>query len=103
MSMTSPVDKLVTIIRAFSHEVTSVIQSYGEYILKYVGDAVIVFFPQGQTGSLLGTNSVKCGRAILRVINNGINPVLNQYEFPELSVKIGIDEGRECSRSIWTR
>jgi adenylate cyclase len=45
MSMTSPVDKLVTIIRAFSHEVTSVIQSYGRYILKYVGDAVNAFFP----------------------------------------------------------
>jgi adenylate cyclase len=44
MSMTSPVDKLVTIILAFSHEVTSVIQSYGRYILKYVGDAVNAFF-----------------------------------------------------------
>lgn len=44
-SMTLPVDKLVTIIRAFSHEVTSVIQSHGGYVLKYGGDAVIAFFP----------------------------------------------------------
>ena len=53
MSMTLPVDKLVTIIRAFSYEVTAVIQSQGGYVLKYVGDAVIAFFLQPQTGSLL--------------------------------------------------
>jgi adenylate cyclase len=45
MSMTLPIDKLVTIIRAFSHEVTTVIQSHGGYVLKYVGEAVIAFFP----------------------------------------------------------
>ena len=38
MSMTLPVDKLVTIIRAFSYEVTSVIQSHCGYVLKYVGE-----------------------------------------------------------------
>jgi hypothetical protein len=27
------------------------------------------------------------------VIKNGINPILNQYYYPELSVKIRIDEG----------
>ena len=26
------------------------------------------------------------------MIKNGINPILNQYGYPELSVKIGIDE-----------
>jgi class 3 adenylate cyclase len=45
MSMTLPIDKLVTIIRAFSNEVTTVIQSHGGYVLKYVGNAVIAFFP----------------------------------------------------------
>ena len=45
MSMTLPVDKMVTIIRSFSYEMTSIIQSYNGYVLKYVGDAVIAFFP----------------------------------------------------------
>jgi class 3 adenylate cyclase len=93
MSMTLPVDKLVTIIRAFSHEVTSVIQSHGGYVLKYVGDAVITFFPSISNRIAACTNSVKFGRAILSVIKNGINPILDQYDYPELSVKIGIDEG----------
>ena len=45
MSMTLPVDKLVSIIRAFTYEMSSVIQSHKGYVLKYVGDAVIAFFP----------------------------------------------------------
>lgn len=45
MSMALPADKLVTIIRAFSYEMSSVIESYDGYVLKYVGDAVIAFFP----------------------------------------------------------
>jgi adenylate cyclase len=92
MSMTLPVDKLVTIIRAFSYEVTSVIQSHGGYVLKYVGDAVIAFFPSSSNRIAACTNSVECGRAILMVIKNGINPIFNQYDYPELSAKIGNDE-----------
>ena len=91
MSMTLPVDKLVTIIRGFSNEVSTVIQSHGGYVLKYVGDAVIAFFPSSSNKIAACTNSVRCGRAILSVIKNGINPILNQYDYPELSVKIGID------------
>ena len=44
MSMTLPVDKMVTIIRSFSYEMSSIVQSYEGYVLKYVGDAVIAFF-----------------------------------------------------------
>lgn len=45
MSMTLPVDKLVTISRVFSYEMSSVVESYDGYVLKYVGNAVIAFFP----------------------------------------------------------
>jgi adenylate cyclase len=47
MSMTLPTEKVVTIIKAFSHELSSVIESYGGFVLKYVGDAIIAFFPSG--------------------------------------------------------
>ena len=30
---------------------------------------------------------------MLAVVRNGINPILNQYDYPELNVKIGMDEG----------
>ncbi len=47
MSMALPTEKFVTIIKAFSHELSSVIESYGGFVLKYVGDAIISFFPSG--------------------------------------------------------
>ena len=43
ISMTLPVDKMVTIIRAFTCEMTSIVRSYGGYVLKYVGYAIIIF------------------------------------------------------------
>ena len=45
MSMTLPADKLTTIIRAFTYEMSQVIYNHKGYVLKYVGDAVISFFP----------------------------------------------------------
>ncbi len=93
MSMTLPIDKLVTIIRAFSYEISSIVQSYNGYVLKYVGDAVIAFFSSDYNKLLACDKTVQCAQSIITVIRNGINPILNQYDYPELSVKIGIDEG----------
>jgi adenylate cyclase len=45
MSMTLLVNKMITIIRAFLYEMSYIVQSYEGYVLKYVGDAVITFFP----------------------------------------------------------
>jgi adenylate cyclase len=59
MSMTLPAEKLVTIIRAFSHELSTVIESYERYVLKYVGDAVIAFFPYGFNRYLTCDKSVE--------------------------------------------
>ena len=93
MSMTLPIDKLVTIIRAFTYEMSSVVYHHEGYVLKYVGDAVIAFFPASYNKLLACDKAVQCGRSMMTVIRNGINPILNQYDYPELNVKIGIDEG----------
>ena len=90
MSMTLPADKLVTIIRVFSHEMSSVVESYDGYILKSVGDAVIAFFAPGFNRYL---TAVRCAQKMINVIKNGINPILNNYDYPELSLRIGITEG----------
>ena len=37
MSMTLPLDNLVTIIRAFAHQMSHVVDSHGGYVLKYAG------------------------------------------------------------------
>jgi class 3 adenylate cyclase/sporulation protein YlmC with PRC-barrel domain len=93
MSMTLPVDKMVTIIRAFTYEMTCIVRSYGGYVLKYVGDAIIAFFPSGYNKLLACDKAVQCANTMITVIKKGINPILKQYDYPELCVKIGIDEG----------
>jgi adenylate cyclase len=93
MSMTLPVEKLVTIIRAFSHEMSSVVEIYNGHVLKYVGDAVIAFFTPGFNRYLTYDKAVRCAKWMINVVKYGINPILNKFDYPELSVKIGIDAG----------
>lgn len=93
MSMTLPIEKLVTIIRAFSHELSSVIESLNGYVLKYAGDAIIAFFPSGFNKYLTCDNAYRCAKSMISIIKDGINPILSKQDFPNLSVKIGIDEG----------
>jgi adenylate cyclase len=93
MSMTLPVDKLVSIIRAFTNEMSSIIQNHKGYVLKYVGDAVIAFFPSSNNKLLACDNAVYCALSMMRVVRNRINPILNQYDYPELGIKIGLEEG----------
>jgi class 3 adenylate cyclase len=93
MSMTLPADKLVTIIKAFSHELSSVIESYGGFVLKYVGDAIISFFPSGFNKYLVCDKAFRCAKSMISVLKNDINPILRKYGYPKLEVKIGIAEG----------
>jgi class 3 adenylate cyclase len=93
MSMTLPADKLTTIIRAFTYEMSQVVDSHEGYVLKYVGDAIIAFFPASYNKLLACDRAVQCAKSMLTVVKNGINPILNQYDYPELNVKIGMDEG----------
>ena len=93
LSMTLPVNKMVTILRAFLNEMSYIVQSHEGYVLKYVGDAVIAFFPSIYNKLLACDVAVRCAKSMITVIEKGINPILNQYEYPELKVKIGLDEG----------
>ena len=62
-------------------------------MLKYVGDAIIAFFPASYNKLLACDKAVQCANSMISVIKNGINPILKQYDYPELHIKIGIDEG----------
>jgi class 3 adenylate cyclase len=95
LSMTLPVDRLATIIQAFTQEMSLIIAAYGGYVLKYVGDAILAFFVVGNNHDLYlpCINAVYCARSMIKVIHEGINPILNQYDYPEMSVRVGIDVG----------
>ena len=93
LSMTLPIDKVVTIIRGFSYEMSNIIYLFGGYALKYVGDAVIAFFPSFDNKADACNKSVECAKLMIKIIKNGISSVLNQYKIAEIQVKIGLDEG----------
>ena len=95
LSMTLPVDRLATIIQAFTQEMSLMIAAYGGYVLKYVGDAILAFFVVGDNYDLYlpCINAVYCARSMIKVMRQGINPILNQYDYPEMSVRVGIDVG----------
>lgn len=90
-----PADKLAVIIQAFTHEMTLIIDTYGGYILKYVGDAILAFFLVSESSEyyIPCINAITCAQSMIQVIKNGINPILNQYGYPEINSRIGIDIG----------
>ena len=95
--MTLPVDRLATIIQTFSQEMSVMIAAYGGYVLKYVGDAILAFFVTDYSDLYLPSiNAVNCACAMIKVIREGLNPILNQYDYPELNVRIGIDLGENA-------
>ena len=93
MSSTLPVDRMATIIQIFTQEMSFSINNFDGYVLKYVGDAVIAYFPADVNYYLACDTAVNCTRSMITILRQGINPVLNQYDYPELHVKIGIDAG----------
>jgi adenylate cyclase len=98
LSMTLPVNRLATIVRAFSQEMSLIISAYGGYVLKYIGDAILAYFTVDSSDDLHSRciNAVSCACSMIKVICQGINPILNQYDYPELRVRIGIDVGENA-------
>ena len=94
MALEMPEEKIAIIISSFSQEMAYVIRQNKGYVLKFVGDAVIGYFVAEGNGLLAADNAVNCAKSMISVIQKGINPILNQYDYPDLMVKIGVDFGQ---------
>ena len=94
MTLELPAEKLATIVSSFSQEMASVIHQHKGFVLKFVGDAVIGYFNAEENTLLTCDNAVNCAKSMITVIEKGINPILNQYDYPDLMVKIGVDYGQ---------
>jgi adenylate cyclase len=63
-------------------------------VLKYVGDSVLAFFPVSLEDKYLPcANAVNCARSMIKIMLRGLNPILNEYDYPEKGVRVGIDLG----------
>jgi adenylate cyclase len=99
LAMRLPLDKLTMMIQAFNQEMSIIVKAFGGYILKYVGDAVLAFFvlpvPKSEAKAA-SINAVNCAKYMLRIAREAINPILNQYECPEINLRIGLDIGENA-------
>jgi len=87
-----PTEKIAIIISSFAQEMALAIKQYNGYVLKFVGDAVIGYFMH--TSVLIAAdNAVSCAKSMIRIMDEGINPILNNYDYPDLLVHIGLDYG----------
>jgi len=94
MTLEMPAEKIAIIVSSFSQEMAAVIRQHHGYVLKFVGDAVIGYFVGEGNSLLLANNAVNCAKSMISIIQKGINPILNQYDYPDLMVKIGLDFGQ---------
>jgi adenylate cyclase len=99
MSMTLPIDNLVSIVRIFDYHISNVVDTLGGYVLKYAGDAVISFFPSSvdnQNKYLSSGTAVESGKLMINSIREEVNSFMHKIKYPELYVKIGIDAGENA-------
>ena len=92
ISLTLPEEKVAIIISSFAQEMALAIRQHNGYVLKFVGDAVIGYFLH--TSVLLAAdNAVSCAQRMIQIMNQGVNPILNNYDYPDLLLHIGLDYG----------
>jgi adenylate cyclase len=101
LSMTLPLDRLTILIQSFNQEMSLIVKDFGGFVLKYVGDAVLAFFvivpgQESEGKAAACTRAIHCAKCMLQVARGGINPILNQYDCPQMNIRIGIDLGENA-------
>lgn len=89
-------EELSMIVRIFCQEISICISRYFGYVLKYAGDAVIGYFPEGSILSKgdLHEHAIKCGFYMQKLLDESVNEILYQNKYPKLRSRIAIDVGR---------
>ena len=92
ISLTLPEEKVAIIISSFAQEMALAIKQHNGFVLKFVGDAVIGYFMH--TSVLIAAdNAVSCAQRMIQIMPQGVNPILNNYDYPDLLLHIGLDYG----------
>jgi len=81
--------KLITL---FSRAIGAIIHNYNGYVLKYVGDGIISYFPEPDEKGM-HDNALYCSYVIKKYIIKYLNPLLIKNKFPELKFRMGINSG----------
>lgn len=94
LSLELPSRVLASIIQVFSQEMTMLVTAHSGYVLKYIGDAILSFFPAEYNPTIACNTAVRCAASMINIINNAINPVIIDAGYPRIHAKVGIDFGQ---------
>ncbi|MDD3976400.1 MAG: adenylate/guanylate cyclase domain-containing protein [Candidatus ainarchaeum sp.] len=89
-------DKNVKLISLFSREMDYIVTNYQGFVLKYLGDGIIAYFPEPNFQGMTD-NAVYCASTMKLFIEKIMNPILKSQGYPELQFRIGLDSGEVTS------
>ena len=78
--------------KTFLNEMIAVIEDFGGYPYKTVGDCVIGFFFE-EGGFQWADSVIICGLMMIEVVKQNISPYLKSKGLPELECRVGADYG----------
>jgi adenylate cyclase len=93
MTRSLPVAQLALMVQTFTQEMSFTVSRFNGYILKYVGDAIIAYFPADANFNGGCNAAINCSHAMLRVLEEGINSIFRGHGYEGLQAKIGIETG----------
>jgi adenylate cyclase len=98
LSMNLPLKRLTPIIQMFTQEMSLIVDAYGGYVFKFVGDGILSFFFVADKDNLYlpCSKAVDCAYSMINVIKKGINDILEENGYPELNIRVGIDVGENA-------
>ena len=76
-------------MQAFTQEMSIITSKFGGQVLKFVGDAVVAYFPLGANYPLAYNTAVDCSHSMIMIVQEAINPVISMHGYDELQLKIG--------------
>jgi class 3 adenylate cyclase len=80
------------LISVFSRGVGEVIYNYNGYVLKYMGDGILAYFPEPDVRGM-HDNALYCAYAVKKYIIKYLTPLLKKYKLPPIQFRIGLNSG----------
>lgn len=79
-------------VQSFISEIRLLVRKHTGYVLKYTGDGLIAYFAEP---NILGKhdNAALCATRIPDLLDEALNPALNEFDMPSLQFRIGLDTG----------
>jgi adenylate cyclase len=93
MTRSLPVAQLALVVQTFTQEMSFTVSRFNGYVLKYVGDAIIAYFPADANYNGRCNTAINCSHAMIQVLEGGINSIFREYGYNGLQAKIGIETG----------